>query len=433
MSGPVRLLAGDGHVRVGAATFPGGPLPDGRVGLLGVALRRLALAERDQLVALAEDDPRALGRLVGGAASDTELPDDDQAVAAIEAVALDLAGASHDGPLARTRVLTARAVGPGADGLAATDADDLAAELARAVEQDDGWTRIPLGDLWDDESGEPSEVRDRLARALLDRARQPLDVTLVRRLLVEGVGPEPQSPVAVGLPLPRPAATAPTTRPWTAPSVEHGQSGGPTTTPPASWVRAGGTATATASDRAAPDPEALTTGSPGTPGVSGASGASGATGAAGPLGPAGIGGDWPHPSAAQRLGTGVQQVSAPTPGALAGPWAAATPSAPTVGSPWVASDRWGAPVAVGARPSAPTGPDARSPWSTAPPLAATTAPAWSPSSSLDALAATTGPASGAQPAAVAGRVAPAAVAARGSVDDVALALHRAADLRGVRR
>lgn len=418
MSGPVRLLAGDGQVRVGAATFPGGPLPDGRVGLLGVALRRLGLTERDQLVALAEDDARTLARLVGGAACDTALPDDDRAAAAIEAVALDLAGATHDGPLARTRVLAARA---GATSLAASDADDLADELARAVEQDDGWTRLVLAGGPDDEAGEPAEVRDRLARALLDRARQPLDAALVQSLLRERADPDdvvhrPTRRLDDDAHAPAHAGTVPSPV-WTAAPPEPGATPSAPTHGRPAVIDGGGlvaegpsVAVVRAADAPArPVPAPVTTI---------------------PTGVLGRGSD----PASGDVGTLASHVVAPPTSTPAGWRPGTTLDVPPADLTRPAADRWGAPVAVTTSPRAAVASGARSPWSTPRPPATGGAPAWSPSSPLVAPAALGGrPSVATSPPGSSAPAAPRAVTSPASVDDVALALHRAADLRGVRR
>jgi len=208
----VELVAG--HVRVGGATFPGGPRPDGRIAVLGARVRRLRLGERDELVALAcglrgTDPVAALASWVLAAAvsvdgsAGTDGLDgldglDDERAAALAAVALHLAGAGRDGALARTRLLASHGAGAAHD-LAAADADALADELAHALTHgtgtapDDGWTRIelavaPAGRTATPDSQTPAAVRDRLASALLDRAHAPLDPDLAVRLL-QTVGP----------------------------------------------------------------------------------------------------------------------------------------------------------------------------------------------------------------------------------------------------
>ncbi|WP_456788815.1 hypothetical protein [Cellulomonas sp. P5_C5] len=434
MSGPVRLLAGDGRVRVGAATFPGGPLPDGRVALLGVTLRRLGLGERDRLVALAEDDARAIARLVGGAASDVALPADERAAAAVEAVALDLAGASHEGPLARTRVLAARVLGPGADGLAAADADDLAAELARAVEQDDGWTRLPLSGLPDDESAEPAQVRDRLAQTLLDRAREPLDVTLLRALLLDAAALEPGAESGVDTwadalvdaqvddaPGGRPEPAHASLHGW-ARAPEEPEAGRPTDPVLGPTPAAGGTV-------ATPRGSDTVLHTAGRPRI--AAGATGLAGAPGPTGRTGVRTDWSVPVVV--TGTADRRAPAPSPTPLAGAWTGTHPEVAPAPVAAAYADRWGAPVpptpvprpagTSGARSSW-SGPDSRPP--TAPPQRAA-------SPSLAVLDPGARPATVPSSVAHEGSATPRSAAARASVDDVALSLHRAADLRGVRR
>ncbi len=191
MGAAVQLVAG--QVRVGDATFPGGLLPDGRVAVLGTRLRRLRLRERDDLVALAAeltgaDAVRTLARLVLAAACGTGSTGDDETRAALEAVALHLAGAEHEGALVRTRLLAARAAGAAGGDLAAADADDLAGRLAHAVTDDDGWTRIALHHEAHVAPRTPDDVRDHLAAGLLARAGEALDPGLARVLVLAAPG-----------------------------------------------------------------------------------------------------------------------------------------------------------------------------------------------------------------------------------------------------
>ncbi len=462
MSGAVQLVAG-GEVRVGDATYPGGALPDGRVALLGVALRRLRLAERDRLVSLVtglvpgSDEARTLAGLVLGAAATPgePLPRDDEERAAAEAVALHLAGAALDGPLARTRLLVARSAGAAADELAAADADVLAAELARAVVADDGWTRLVL-DAADASGGRPGAVRDRLASALLARATEPLEPALARALLtgpledVTDPGDDPRwaDARASGAPDSRWPTSASLDlvgdggAPWSADDAhtsadEHAVTTGPVVTTghegtPDLDLLTGGAGTGTTTDPAArreladrPDGAGLA-GSPAVPPV--------LTPAAGPVpaarrdavAPGTSGGRpltaGPRLSPQSPLGTlperspQVDRWGAPVGAAAHGPLATTTPEragGTPVGGAWATEAGATTPASAGALaatavPSTP-GATLMRPW----PAAAlpTFHDAWDSAASTR----TDGP--GTAP----------------STDELALALHRAADLRGLRR
>ncbi|GEA80888.1 hypothetical protein [Cellulomonas uda] len=226
MGAAVQLVAG--QVRVGDATFPGGLLPDGRVAVLGARLRRLRLRERDDLVALAAeltgpDAVRTLARLVLAAACGTGSTGDDETRAALEAVALHLAGAEHEGALVRTRLLATRAAGAAGGDLAAADADDLAGRLAHAVTDDDGWTRIALDPEAHVAPRTPDDVRDHLAAGLLARAGEALDPGLARVLVLAA----PDGPADAGTWVPDAAPAAGGLTPPADPDDPPGPTGSP--------------------------------------------------------------------------------------------------------------------------------------------------------------------------------------------------------------
>lgn len=312
MGGAVELVAG-GEVRVGDARFPGEVLPDGRVVVLGVVLRRLGLAERDRLVRLVAglvpgpDDARTLAGLVLAAASapGRPLPAGGPSRAAVEAVALHLAGAALDGSLARTRLLAARSAGAAADDLPAADADALAAGLADAVVDDDGWTRLVL-DGAVERGGTPGDVRDRLAGALLARAAEPLEPALARALLLAPGADVPDDAAGTGGWGTGPSTSADDA--WSHASAAHRWSGGAPTGVPAVHDDPGGARRA-----------------PGSDGVDGAgSGAPGwsAAAATGPLQPSPAG--WPDDAAPGR---DAQHPAGPAPGPRTAPATAPGPAA----------------------------------------------------------------------------------------------------------
>ncbi|CAN5511386.1 hypothetical protein BH24ACT5_BH24ACT5_28930 [soil metagenome] len=225
MASLIHYLADRREIHLGDVTFTGDVALDGRVTMAGHIVRPLTLAERDQLVGRTIGPDRAgrIARLVGDAAAPggEHLPDD--ARAAVDAVALDLAGASLAGPLSRTLLLVARAMGGPSEAvmtMSARDADELAATLGRALTDatrsgaastDNGWTTIayPAGPA---PGGEPAgstnsttstveAVRDRLAAQLVARAEQPLDPDEVAVLLGTDLpdvanesSPEPATP-----------------------------------------------------------------------------------------------------------------------------------------------------------------------------------------------------------------------------------------------
>ncbi|UJP39260.1 hypothetical protein [Cellulomonas palmilytica] len=471
MGAAVQLVAG--QVRVGDATFPGALLPDGRVALLGAHLRRLRLGERDDLVALAaqlagRDAVRTLARLVltaaGGLGDDEGGGDDEAARAVLEAVALHLAGAEHDGALVRTRLLAARAAGAASADLAAVDADDLADGLADALTDDGGWTRITLdgaqGAAARGAPRSPDDVRDHLAAALLARAAEPLDAQLARVLVLTGPNdpPDPGRWAPTAPPDLRPAlADAPGAPGPTAPTDPGTWSGlreptsdatlvagrGPTSQDDTRWRARGGgdPAASRASDlasvatdppsavasarrepparghaHAGPRTPSTTTGLPPAPVRTVQRGGGPGSGTAGPATPGRtIAVDAAASDPRDRWGAPAADPSAATardPWSDAGSWPLGVPTPGTsalVGSPAAAVPEPGR-LATGSlvtrgRGSTGPGTDPRTREAT-PPL-----PAWTPD-------APGGPAGPAQPI---------------DTDALARALHRAADLRGVRR
>lgn len=198
----VQFLASRHEITVGDLTFTGDVALDGRVTIAGRTVRPLTLGEREQLMARATgpDRPQEVAHLVGDAATDG-IPDPAAEVrAAVEAVALELAGASMAGPLTRTLLLVARAMGgPSAAVMAmnARDADQLAATLVVALANrtrrqenptDDGWTTLAYHPTraHTDSPGDRATAagtRDRLAARLVARADELLDPDDVAALL----------------------------------------------------------------------------------------------------------------------------------------------------------------------------------------------------------------------------------------------------------
>jgi len=469
----VELVAG--HVRVGDATFPGGPRPDGRVAVLGARVRRLLLGERDDLVSLARGltgtDPAAAlatwvlaaavtddGATADGAGLDGLDGLDDERAAALAAIALHLAGAALDGPLVQTRLLASRGTGATHD-LAAADADALADELAHALRHatgpsaDDGWTRIELAVAPDEptatDRGTPAAVRDRLAAALLARADAPLDPDLAALLLQATAA----SAVDAG------AWAGPATTPHGAPAPQPSRDA----RPPAAHVAGPGAVRWSVAERPAArsSPEDVRAAAAGSPVADAPS--SGGTDAAGPdraraagravAAPAGT-----HPPTgvpagpartAPQVGADARAaapVGADEPAAAA--LLAARATAPGAAARSGAHDRWGAPVDVLPVPwPVLDGPAASA---DAAPGAGTAARTGRPAVSSDRWLSVAPPRPGA-PLAVRDATpwrahrpdawdAPSAADGHGDphvpatdADALALALHRAADLRGVRR
>lgn len=199
----VHFLAGRHEIAVGDVAFTGDVALDGRVTIAGTTVRPLTLGEREQLMARAtgRDRPQEIARHVGDAATDGNVDPAGEVRAAVEAVALELAGASMAGPLARTLLLVARAMGgPSAAVMAmnARDADQLAATLGVALANrtrrqenptDDGWTTIaydPTRAHTDAPGGQAitaAGARDRLAARLVARADELLDPDELAALL----------------------------------------------------------------------------------------------------------------------------------------------------------------------------------------------------------------------------------------------------------
>lgn len=183
-----------GNVRIGTTVRAVAPRAGGGFVLDGVEIRPLPLAERAQLLAAVDDGSVAEGlaervaEMVGAAATDSALKERSHE---IDALALHLAGASGDGPLRGTELLTGRALGSAqAARLTAAEADLLAASLHDALNVgaassgDTGWTTIEFADLESTENpvaaGETSSaVRLRLAKNLIGRHRAPLPPELV--------------------------------------------------------------------------------------------------------------------------------------------------------------------------------------------------------------------------------------------------------------
>lgn len=202
MTAAIRLLSDRGELMVGDTAFPGGAAPDGGLTVAGHSVVPITLAQREMLVALAVGDPHAirLASLVANAAAGPMEDVGDAAVlrAAVEAVALFLAGAEVPGPLARTSLLVGRVMGPAAARVAASEADRIAGALAAELvtppaggASDDGWTSIsyePAATAGP--SGGAAEsverVRDRLAAQLIARDAVPLGPELLAALLRPG-------------------------------------------------------------------------------------------------------------------------------------------------------------------------------------------------------------------------------------------------------
>ncbi|MET0662499.1 MAG: hypothetical protein ABWZ42_05140 [Ilumatobacteraceae bacterium] len=240
MTTSIQLLS-SGEIMVGDTTFAGGPIAEGGLSVAGHDVWPITLRERNQLLALATDDERGrqVARLIGEAAThrasvDASSGEDADVRNAIEAVALHLAGASATGALARTTLLVARSMGDSAAAVTAWEADRLADALADMLtgpatgaaigivpSADDGWTTIryasPSSALPDDAASDGAHgvaaVRDRLAALLIARDEQPLDAELVDALMRTT---EPGQQVTAStdelrhLPTPAPADTFPT-------------------------------------------------------------------------------------------------------------------------------------------------------------------------------------------------------------------------------
>lgn len=148
----VELVPQSGLVRLGASLHPCAPGPGGRLTVYGEVLRPLTLAECELIAVYARsggpDESAALAR---GMACDGDAPGDaepDAHRAAVEAVALFLAGATGTGPLPGLGASVARRLGvPLPDALALTVlAADAAVAAGEAVPQpaDDGWTTYAI-------------------------------------------------------------------------------------------------------------------------------------------------------------------------------------------------------------------------------------------------------------------------------------------------
>jgi hypothetical protein len=196
-------------VQVGTTRYPGGPTPEGGLTAAGHAVRPVTLAERERVLAfvggIGGERPaaraRRLAQLLGEHACPSAAGLDPTLRAALDALALHLAGAALDGPLVRTTVLLRRFVGQGAETMGALAADRLAEQLgARLAADDGGWTTISFAPS----AGPPAEtsaaVRDQLAARLLARAALPLEDGVVAALLGDPVPTGEQvSPAAAGV------------------------------------------------------------------------------------------------------------------------------------------------------------------------------------------------------------------------------------------
>ncbi|GAA2152606.1 hypothetical protein FHX52_0792 [Humibacillus xanthopallidus] len=205
----IQIISDREEIVVGDTAFSGGAATGGGLSLEGRVVRPLTLAERDALVVLATTTtghspapkpPSQLARLVARAAAPGFTPDASESMrAAIEAVALHLAGASMSGALTRTSLVVRRCVGAAADDMPALEADLLADALApgltdagsaaQANRGDTGWTTITYAMPETDASQQTDEsvfaTRDRLAAALVRRGLEPLDKALIAGLLRE--------------------------------------------------------------------------------------------------------------------------------------------------------------------------------------------------------------------------------------------------------
>lgn len=166
----VLLDLGAGHALVGDRVLDVSPAAEGlSVGALVV--RPLSFGERLRLVAAATD-PAALAAAVLAVARVRGEPPAGVSRAALEALALHLAGARLDTePLAFADALgtVARVYGWPAAEVADAHAD-LIDRLAREVTQpDDGWTHLVLTGPTDDQPLDAATIRDRLATDLLRR------------------------------------------------------------------------------------------------------------------------------------------------------------------------------------------------------------------------------------------------------------------------
>lgn len=218
----VHFLADRHEIMVGDVTFTGDVALDGRVTIAGRTVRPLTLGERDHLVARASgpDRTQEVARFVGDAATDGNPDPAGEVRAAVEAVALELAGASMAGPLTRTLLLVARAMGGPSEAVMAMnarDADQLAATLGAALANrtrrqenptDDGWTTLAYHPTraHTDSPGDRATAagtRDRLAARLVARADELLDPDDVAALLGteattrdDGSAVEPDAPAS---------------------------------------------------------------------------------------------------------------------------------------------------------------------------------------------------------------------------------------------
>ncbi len=214
---------------VGDTSFPCRATTGGGLSVAGHEVRSITLGERNQLLALTTGADRRgqVATLVREAATGPlDASTDRDVVDAIEAVALHLAGASLPGSLARTTLLVGRSMGDAAAGITALEADRLAEAIEDALalphRTSAGWTTIsyPSSEPGSSSTAGPeagrsvASVRDELAALLIERDEESLSGdladALLRRTDVASTADIPSSLVS---------ATAPTRRrrwpdPW---------------------------------------------------------------------------------------------------------------------------------------------------------------------------------------------------------------------------
>ncbi len=229
MGSLVELVPDAGLVRLGATVHPCLVGPQGHLTVYGRELRPLTLGECDLIAAYGGGSgPEAAAafarRMAGvdGDASAARLPGGDEAAgqAAVEAVALYLAGAAGEGPLRGASAALSRQLGvPLPDALAMTvlAADSLVGALPAEPSAGTGWTTFvivgnepdgPVAEPITDETAEVRRVRDVLARRLARRLADAPDVAADPAPGFAATGPGSGGPGAVpsrdrwGAPLP---------------------------------------------------------------------------------------------------------------------------------------------------------------------------------------------------------------------------------------
>lgn len=264
MSGNIQILSETGEILIGARRLRCEIGTDASISLLGRRVTPLTLAERQHLMSVfrstGDRGHRSLARLfalasvtpplssgplssgskVFDAGSSEALLSEADATAALEAIALHLAGASQAGSLDRTALLVSRALGDtGFASVTALEADQLADSLARSIlglaqgqfsssfdGDSEGWTSIqftePSGprpgstNAGSPEAGlsEIAAIRDDLASMLLQRATAELEAEVGAALVevpltvggrageADGTGSGGLTRAGVGLPPP---------------------------------------------------------------------------------------------------------------------------------------------------------------------------------------------------------------------------------------